>query len=307
MRAASRAVGFDRSRLDPALLELARRAGADVRLGCERRRRRPGRRPPSAFATRRDARAIRRTSSSVPMGRAPSSRRRPASPARRLAPRLGLTYHLPDPDAGDAGRDARMRIMRDGYVGIAPVAGGRVNVGIVLGALARRVAARGGRAVADAIVAAIPPTDDDPATWRAGRPPTPSSAPPPSGHGSPAEPDGVGCSWATPPGSSTPSRAKGSTGPGLDRARGRGDPRPARDIDRAFAAYDRRCNAGSWPRMPFRRSSSCSWRDPRLFEYAARRLASRPALRATMGLAMGDLIGASRILDPRYLGALLAP
>ncbi len=46
---------------------------------------------------------------------------------------------------------------------------------------------------------------------------------------------------------------------------------------------------------------------PVVLEYAARRLADRPAVRATMGLVMGDLVPASRALDPRFLGALLAP
>ena len=46
---------------------------------------------------------------------------------------------------------------------------------------------------------------------------------------------------------------------------------------------------------------------PALFDYAARRLAARPAVRATMGLVMGDLVPASRALDPRYLASLLAP
>ncbi len=46
---------------------------------------------------------------------------------------------------------------------------------------------------------------------------------------------------------------------------------------------------------------------PALLEYAARRLASRASLRETMGLVMGDLIPATRALDPRYLAALLAP
>ena len=52
--------------------------------------------------------------------------------ATRLPARIGLTYHLDDPHPS-AVRDARMRVLDDGYVGIAPVAGGRVNVGIVLG------------------------------------------------------------------------------------------------------------------------------------------------------------------------------
>ena len=46
---------------------------------------------------------------------------------------------------------------------------------------------------------------------------------------------------------------------------------------------------------------------PRLFEYACRRIAARTAVRETMGLVMGDLVPASRALDPRYLGALLRP
>lgn len=46
---------------------------------------------------------------------------------------------------------------------------------------------------------------------------------------------------------------------------------------------------------------------PSWFEYAARRLAKRAAVRATMGLVMGDIVPAGRALDPRYLAALLAP
>ena len=46
---------------------------------------------------------------------------------------------------------------------------------------------------------------------------------------------------------------------------------------------------------------------PILFDYAARRVAARPSVRATMGLVMGDLIPASRALDPRFLASLLAP
>ena len=46
---------------------------------------------------------------------------------------------------------------------------------------------------------------------------------------------------------------------------------------------------------------------PALFEYAARRIADRTAVRETMGLVMGDLVPASRALDPRFLGALLRP
>ena len=46
---------------------------------------------------------------------------------------------------------------------------------------------------------------------------------------------------------------------------------------------------------------------PPLFEQAARNLADREAIRATMGLVMGDLVPASRALDPRFLVGLLGP
>ena len=46
---------------------------------------------------------------------------------------------------------------------------------------------------------------------------------------------------------------------------------------------------------------------PPLFEFVARRLAARTGVRETMGLVMGDLIPASRALDPRFVTALLRP
>jgi hypothetical protein len=46
---------------------------------------------------------------------------------------------------------------------------------------------------------------------------------------------------------------------------------------------------------------------PAMFEYAARRLASRREVRSTRELVMGDLIPARHGLDPRFLAALLAP
>jgi flavin-dependent dehydrogenase len=75
----------------------------------------------------------------------------------------------------------------------------------------------------------------------------------------------------------------------------------------AADAYDRAM------RRRFASKDAVSWlvqsflARPRLFEYAARRLADRPDVRATMGLVMGDLVPASRGLDPRFLAALLAP
>ena len=303
------AVGFDRSRLDPALLDLAVAAGADVRRGWHVTDaetltgrltvRRPDGRPANIGA-------------SVVVGAdgLHSVVARGAGVARpaRLDPRVGLTYHLPDPDP-DTCRDARMRVLRDGYVGIAPVAGGRVNVGIVLGRSWRPALRRdGARAVADAIVAAIPPTDDDPATWRDGSPTDTVAGAWPLGHRVTRR---AGPGWLL------VGDAAGFldpfTGEGLHRAlvsaelaaaaiaaheRGRGG---------AFDAYDRAMQ------RRFLAKDAVSWLvqaflgRPVLFDYAARRVAARPAVRATMGLVMGDLVPAGRALDPRFLAALLAP
>ena len=46
---------------------------------------------------------------------------------------------------------------------------------------------------------------------------------------------------------------------------------------------------------------------PPAFDYAARRLADRPAVRETMSRVMGDLQPATTALDPRFLAALLRP
>ena len=50
-----------------------------------------------------------------------------------------------------------------------------------------------------------------------------------------------------------------------------------------------------------------AWRSLTWSEADTRRLASRPAVRETMGLVIGDLVPASRAFDPRFLVALLRP
>jgi flavin-dependent dehydrogenase len=303
------AVGFDRSRLDPALLGLAEAAGADVRRGWHV----TGVDPDAGLLTARgpDGRT-RAVSASVIVGAdgLHSIVARAVGVARpaRLDPRVGLTYHLPDSDP-DTCRDARMRVLRDGYVGIAPVAGGRVNIGIVLGRSWRPALVRtGARAVADSIVAGIPPIDGDPATWRDGEPIDTLAGAWPLGH-----------------------RVTRRAGPGwllIGDAAGFLDPFTGEGLHRALVSAElaaaaisahqrgRRGAFGAYERAMQRRflaKDAVSWLvqaflgRPALFEYAARRIAARPAVRATMGLVMGDLIPADRALDPRYLAALLAP
>jgi flavin-dependent dehydrogenase len=233
-----------------------------------------------------------------------------ARPAR-LAPRVGLTYHLPDPDP-TACRDARMRVFRDGYVGVAPVAGGRVNVGIVLGRSWRAALVRdGNRAVADSIVAGIPATDEDEAAWREGEPTDRVAGAWPLGHRVTRR---AGRGWLL----------VGDAAGFLDPFTGEGLHRALVSTEVAAAAIEahargRRSGAGPFDaydramQRRFRTKDVVSWvvqgflGRPALFEYAARRLAVRPELRATMGLVMGDLVPASRALDPRYLTSLLAP
>src|SRR5207247_1843410 len=164
------AVGFDRSRLDPALLDLARAAGADVRLGMTV----TGASLDDIELPVRDSDGrIRTFRASVVVG-ADGPRSAVAMAAGvakpvRMAARIGLTYHVEDAQP-TAIRDARMRVFRDGYVGLAPVPAGRVNVGIVLGPSWRAALARdGAEAVVDSIVASTPPTADERAEWRAAR------------------------------------------------------------------------------------------------------------------------------------------
>ncbi len=303
------AVGFDRSRLDPALLGLAAAAGVEVRSGWQVT---AVDLEAGTLAVRRPDGELATVAASIIVGAdgLHSVVARAAGVARtaRLDPRVGLTYHLPDPDPAVT-RDARMRVLRDGYVGIAPVAGGRVNIGIVLGRSWRPALVRdGARAVADAIVAAVPPTGDDPARWRLGEPTDSLAGAWPLGHRVTRR---AGPGWLL------VGDAAGFldpfTGEGIHRALISAELAAAailahrRGRTGAFAAYERAMQ------RRFLAKDGVSWlvqaflSRPAVFEYAARRVASRSAVRATMGLVMGDLVPASRALDPRYLAALLAP
>lgn len=309
------AVGFDRSQLDPALLGLARDSGADIRLGAAvidvalARGEITTRGPDGKPASLRAAVVVGADGLRSVVARAAGVAR-----PSRLPPRIGLTYHLEDADHTTP-RDARMCVLRDGYVGIAPVPGGRVNVGIVLGASWRpALAGEGAEAVARSIVEAIPPIAGDPGAWRYGR-----------------RCDQIAGAWPLGHRVTRRSGATGHRGHGwllIGDAAGFLDPFTGEGLHRALvsaelaerailvdagrryealAAYDRAM------RRRFLAKDAVSWlvqaflARPKLFEYAARRVASRASVRATMGLVMGELVPASRALDPRYLAALLAP
>ncbi|MEA2577301.1 MAG: hypothetical protein QOD78_889 [Chloroflexota bacterium] len=307
------AVGFDRSALDAALEALAREAGAAVRRGVtvetvdlDDNGQVLGTRSADGAGTLRCRMVVGADGAHSVVARAAGVAR-----PSRLPERVGLSYHLADPRP-DAPTDARLSVFDGGYIGIAPVPGRRVNIGIVLGPAWRdRLLRDGALATADRIVAAVPATAEDPGTWRDGERCDPVAG---------AAPLGGRVTRRAGPGWWLVGDAVGFldpfTGEGLHRAlvstelaaaaiRAALD-RPERAA-RAASAYDRAMQ------RRFAAKDALSWlvqaflARPASFEYAARRLATRPDVRATMGLVMGDLVPATRGLDPRFLVSLLAP
>jgi flavin-dependent dehydrogenase len=225
-----------------------------------------------------------------------------------LGDRVGMTFHVPDPRP-DEPRDARMVLFDDGYVGLAPVPGGRVNVGIVIGgSRATRLRMDGAERTVGTVLASIPPAGDDPIDWQAAERCDPIEGAAPIGHRV-ARRHGSG--WLL------VGDASGFldpfTGEGLHRAlvsarlaavavdrHLHGDPDGLPAYDRAMSARFRTKDAVSLLVQAF-------LGQPVLFEFAARRLASRAGVRETMGLVMGDLVPASKVLDPRFVTALLRP
>jgi flavin-dependent dehydrogenase len=299
-------VGFDRSALDPALLALAREAGAEVRLGAavtaidgSRLTVRQG-----GHESIAEARVV------VGADGIRSTVARAAGVVRhaRLGPRTGLTFHVEDPDPATP-RHGRMVLFGDGYVGLAPVPGGRVNVGIVIGrSWADELRADGAEAVAARVLSAVPVDSNDPVEWRAAVRCDPIEGAAPLGHRVARL---HGPNWLL----------VGDAAGFLDPFTGEGLHRALVSAELAATAIDRHLDGdpGSLPgyeaamRARFHSKDAVSLlvqaflARPALFDYAARRLAARPAVRETMGRVMGDLVPASRGLDPRFLAALLAP
>ncbi len=313
-----KAVGFDRSRLDPALVDLARARGADVRTGASVVAVDLGR---GELAVQDIAGGPAVVRSSVIVGadglHSVVARSGGVTRTTVLGSRVGLTFHLEDVDGPDD-RDARMCVIRDGYVGIAPVPDGRVNVGIVLGRSWRPHLARlGAGPVARSIVEAVKPIDGDAASWRFGRRCDPITGAVPLGHRVTRRAGSTGTTRHRDPGWLLVGDAAGFldpfTGEGIHRALVSAE-LAARALlanrsqrVAALAAYDRQMDRRFLAKDAVSLLVQAFLGRPAMFEYAARRVASRASVRATMGLVMGDLIPASGALDPRYLAALLAP
>ena len=302
----SAAVGLDRSAFDPLLLDVARAAGAEVRAGAAVRRVRDN------VVTLADGGSI---AGRVIVGadglRSVVARDAGVVSDPPLGGRPALTFHVAEPES-DAGRarDARMIVFDGGYVGLAPVPGGRVNVGIVLidGRWRKRLRRDGAAATAAAVMAAIPRAPDDPVRW--------------------SEPricDSI--EGAAPVGTRVSERARDGwllvgdaagfldpfTGEGLHRALHTASV-AATAVDRHLAGdrdalrrYDRSVVALTRTKDVVSRVVQGFVARPAAFERVARRLADEARLRETMGRVIGDLSPASDALDPRFLIRLLRP
>jgi flavin-dependent dehydrogenase len=308
------AVGFDRGHLDHALLELAREAGVDVRTGVNVTGvHAPGvRRGPRISFRDQQRKGVVEPAIVVGADGIRSTVARQLGVARRarLGRRVGLTFHVADPRDDGVARDARMIVLDGAYCGLAPIPGGRVNVGIVLSG--RHWLAELGRAgaseVARRVLDAVPAAADDPVSWAAAERLDPVAGAAPLGH---RVVHRAGDWWLL------VGDAAGFldpfTGEGLHRALVSAElGAEAVDAhlaghDGALAAYDRSMDRRFRTKDVVSLVVQAFLARPALFRYALSRLAAREALRETMGLVMGDLVPASRALDPRFLTALLRP
>ena len=296
------AVGFDRERLDDALLDLARAAGVDVRTGV------------TATGLALDGKRPRLTTRAGGWSEAIEARvvigadgvrstiARAAGVVRpaRLGPRIGLTFHVVDPRPADGPTDARMVILPDAYCGLAPVPGGRVNVGIVLAGddWRRRLSAEGAAAVAGAILAAVPVSADDPVVWADAEHTDAIEGAAPLGHRVARR---AGHGWLL----------VGDAAGFLDPLTGEGMHRALVSAALAARAVEAHLDGAPDALDRYERAMTRRFRAkdvvtvliqsflarPALFGHAARRLEHRGPVRDTMGLVIGDLVPATRALD----------
>ncbi|HET9497405.1 MAG TPA: FAD-dependent monooxygenase [Candidatus Limnocylindria bacterium] len=303
------AVGFDREALDTALLDMARGAGVAVRSGVTLTGAVLGRgRQRLAI---RDGNGMDEVETRLLVGadgvRSTVARLAGAVRPARLGPRIGLTFHVVDPRPEDI-RDARMVLADHAYCGLAPVPGGRVNVGIVLGGPTwqRRLAADGAARVVTAVLAAIPRAPDDEVDWASAERCDTIEGAAPLGHRV-ARRSGEG--WLL----------VGDAAGFLDPLTGEGLHRALVSAALAAAAVDAHLDGRPGALDDYEGAMTRRFRAkdlvtllvqgfaarPVLFRHVARRLAHRADLRETMGLVMGDLLPATRALEPAFLAALL--
>ncbi len=304
--------GFDRVRLDAALLDRARETGADVRRATVVRSLEL---PAAHHLARLDVSPTVGASSGerqiiearVVVGAdGPGSNvaRTGGLGGRSRMKKFGLTYQREDPDAALAGRAMEERFVfgRGWYAGIAPVPDGRVNIGIVL-----------------------------PGEWLSSPPSVVAERLIGRFRGPPA-------GWMTAPvtegyrtSGTLEHRPLRVAGPGyllVGDAAGFIDPLSGEGLHRALVSSEmaaeaiRRWLAGDRRAMEdydrhlrsrFLTKDVVSWvlqlfiAKPSMLDYALRRLSRRARERKTLTLVLTDQLRASLALDPRFLLRLLAP
>jgi flavin-dependent dehydrogenase len=301
---AAPAVGLDRPALDAALLEMAAQAGVGIRMGAIVRR-------VTIDAGRRElvverGNATEAVAASAIIGadglRSVVARSVGVVREAPLGPRVGLTFHVRDREPDEL-RDGRMCVLDGAYCGLAPVPGGRINVGIVLASAAwrRELSERGAARVASRVLARVQlAADTTPCDEIAGAAPLGHRVTRRAGDGWLLIGDAAG--FLDP-----------FTGEGLHRALVSAQ-LAAASVDAhlrgerdALRHYDRAMSARFATKDIVSRIVQGILTHPAAFEHVAARLARRAGVRETMGLVMGDLVPASRAFDPRFLAALVAP
>jgi flavin-dependent dehydrogenase len=309
--------GLDRPRVDQALLTLAADAGASIRPGTTVTRVEltgPGRPLSTVFVRPADG-AEGKVQARVVIGadgvRSAFARSLGVTERPRIGRRMAMTFHVADNRPAETPRrDGWMVLLPGGYCGLAPVPGGRVNVGIVLdtSTWAGRIRREGAAAIARRILGFLPLPggpesvfgDAQPIDRIAGVVPVAHAVRRLAGHGGLLAGDAAGF---------------------LDPFTGEGIGRALATAELAACAADDalRGDAGAFGRYEGDVRARFAARDrlsglvqaflarPWLFDYAARRLATRSAVRATLDRVLGEQLPAATALDPRFLGAVLRP
>ncbi|CAN5718830.1 hypothetical protein BH24CHL5_BH24CHL5_13270 [soil metagenome] len=306
------ACGVDRFRLEFALLYLARAAGAEVSEGATVRQVHLGQ-DRAGLLVSQDGAPTWWKARLVIGADGPLSivaRAAGAAVANRRFRRAALTGHRLDAAAAPptTPMEARMIVGRGWYLGLAPVPGARVNLGLVIGEGELRALLASGSGLDQIVDAKLSSIDGPACAWSSAHATDEIQAHLPLAH---RVTRSAGSRWLL------VGDAAGFidplSGEGLHRALVSAELAAATVArwavgDRlALADYDRRLRAR------FRGKDVVSWLlqlfllQPHLARHALARLERRDRPRRTLARGLADLLPASALLDPRFHLRVLAP